>query len=282
MSKLYAVFPSFPSLNSSSPSSSIRHLLPPSLESIMLLSYPVRPIRQPIPSSSASASPTLYGKGPADALFVLFCALAFTIAREIIMRYVLATSVRWYLSRQSTPPPGVKGKKERKRREHVVQRFAEQGWSFLYCTCSWSLGTVSLDFKRVQSVSSSLTQYILSLLPSPLSPTSLWGTYPNTPIPQLTKFYYLAQLGWWFHQIYVLNTEKRRHDHWQMFSHHVLTIALVVGSYVANFTRVGTVLHVLMDFCDILLPVSLRSERLWILGYLCGAEWIDGVARDWL
>jgi acyl-CoA-dependent ceramide synthase len=41
-----------------------------------------------------------------------------------------------------------------------------------------------------------------------------------------------------------------------MFSHHILTIALVVGSYIANFTRVGTVLHVLMDFCDILLPVS--------------------------
>lgn len=100
-------------------------------------------------------------------------------------------------------------------------------------------------------------QYILYLLPAPFSPQSCWGTYPNTPIPQLTKFYYLAQLGWWFHQIYVINTEKRRHDHWQMFSHHVLTIALVTLSYIGNFTRVGTVIHVLMDFCDILLPVSL-------------------------
>lgn len=75
-------------------------------------------------------------------------------------------------------------------------------------------------------------------------------------MPALTKFYYLAQLGWWFHQLYVLNTEKRRSDHYQMFAHHILTIFLIVSSYLGNFTRVGTVIHVLMDFCDILLPVS--------------------------
>jgi acyl-CoA-dependent ceramide synthase len=41
-----------------------------------------------------------------------------------------------------------------------------------------------------------------------------------------------------------------------MFGHHILTIFLIVTSYLANFTRVGTTIHVLMDFCDILFPVS--------------------------
>lgn len=45
-----------------------------------------------------------------------------------------------------------------------------------------------------------------------------------------------------------------------MLAHHFVTIALVMGSYWANYTRVGTVILVLMDFCDIWLPVSRLSE----------------------
>jgi len=96
-------------------------------------------------------------------------------------------------------------------------------------------------------------------IPNPLSPESLWAGYPHNLLPALTKFYYLAQLGWWFHQIYVIHSEKPRKDHWQMFSHHVLSIILIVSSYYMNYTRIGTVVHVFMDFCDILLPVSWTS-----------------------
>lgn len=84
----------------------------------------------------------------------------------------------------------------------------------------------------------------------------MWSGYPHTPLPALTKLYYLAQLGFWLHQLVILNVEARRKDHWQMLTHHVVTIALVVASYWMNFTRVGTVILALMDFCDILLPVS--------------------------
>lgn len=148
MSKIYDVFPSFASLNATTRHTSLRDLLPPSLQRIILLSYPVRPPAisrlSPPSSTPSSQSQTLYGKGPADIAFTLFCALGFTVLRALVMRYVLGTFVRWYLSRQfGRPEAGWRGKKERKRREHVVQRFAEQGWSFLYCTYSWSLGTVS-------------------------------------------------------------------------------------------------------------------------------------------
>lgn len=54
----------------------------------------------------------------------------------------------------------------------------------------------------------------------------------------------------------ILNVEDRRKDHWQMFSHHVITLGLVVGSYLCNVTPVGTVVLVLMDFGDILLPLA--------------------------
>lgn len=50
-----------------------------------------------------------------------------------------------------------------------------------------------------------------------------------------------------------------------MLSHHVITIALMVASYFYNFTRVGCLLMVLMDTCDIFLPV--RDINIPILLY---------------
>lgn len=42
-----------------------------------------------------------------------------------------------------------------------------------------------------------------------------------------------------------------------MFSHHIITILLLVGSYSCHFTPIGNVILILMDPCDILLSVSL-------------------------
>jgi acyl-CoA-dependent ceramide synthase len=41
-----------------------------------------------------------------------------------------------------------------------------------------------------------------------------------------------------------------------MLTHHIITTVLVTASYYMNFTRVGIVVLVLMDFVDIVLPVS--------------------------
>ena len=41
-----------------------------------------------------------------------------------------------------------------------------------------------------------------------------------------------------------------------MMTHHIITVALMVASYFYNFTRVGCLIMVLMDCCDIWLPVS--------------------------
>ncbi|KIR37523.1 acyl-CoA-dependent ceramide synthase [Cryptococcus deuterogattii 99/473] len=158
-------------------------------------------------------------------------------------------------------PPKIKGQereyaKARKKREHIVTRFAEQGWSWLYCSVYWTFGVI-----------------VLRQNPSPTSPEQLWGTYPAIPLPALTKFYYLSQLGWWFHQLLVINCEKRRRDHWQMFGHHILTITLIVGSYVMNFTQVGVLIHCLMDFCDILLPLA-KMFRYLSLSTLCDLTFV--------
>jgi very-long-chain ceramide synthase len=93
---------------------------------------------------------------------------------------------------------------------------------------------------------------------SPMHPTELWMGYPHIQLAAPLKLYYLSQIAFYLHQVLILNAEARRKDHYQMMTHHVITIALMFLSYWYHFTRVGCYIMMLMDFCDIFLPVSIR------------------------
>ncbi|KAG8837689.1 sphingosine N-acyltransferase lag1 [Serendipita sp. 400] len=125
-------------------------------------------------------------------------------------------------------------------RERNVIRFAEQGWAFVYYTIWWSFG-VYIHF---------------SLPTAPWKLDHLWIGYPHNPLPGPLKVYYLTQCAFWIHQLLIVNAEARRKDHIQMNAHHVITICLVFASYFLNLTRVGCLILVLMDFCDIVLPLA--------------------------
>ncbi|KAG6821233.1 hypothetical protein H0H93_002343 [Arthromyces matolae] len=139
-----------------------------------------------------------------------------------------------------TPPTP----KELRKVHRSVLRFAEQGWSVVYYTLQWSYGL-----------------YIHHNLPTELlEPSALWKDYPHIPLAGPLKFYYLTQAAFYLHQVLILNAEERRKDHYQMMTHHVITIFLVATSYFMNFTRVGCVIMVLMDCCDIFLPVVGKND----------------------
>ena len=120
---------------------------------------------------------------------------------------------------------------------------------------------------------SSFLQYIHYNLPTyPFRPTQVWINYPHIPLSAEIKFYYLTQTSFYLHQILVLNAEARRKDHYQMLTHHIITVVLMVTSYCYNFTRVGCIIMVMMDWCDIFFPVSLSFTS------LCFTDGIRGVA----
>ena len=93
-----------------------------------------------------------------------------------------------------------------------------------------------------------------------LSPGGVWSGYPSYhyPLPGPVKFYYLNETAFYIHAIFILTAEARRNDHVQMMVHHFVAIALMFLSYSWNFTRVGCLIMILMDVCDVLLPVSFR------------------------
>lgn len=84
----------------------------------------------------------------------------------------------------------------------------------------------------------------------------LWTEWPNREITGLVKAYFLGQWAFWLQQVLVIHIEERRKDHWQMLTHHFITIALMAASYYYQLTRVGILILVLMDIVDIFLPVS--------------------------
>ncbi|KAG8749114.1 sphingosine N-acyltransferase lag1 [Ceratobasidium sp. 428] len=265
--------------------------IPRSLQSFVGLSYPV-----PAPDDIDSYyDATYYNKGPKDLLFVATWVVLLALFREMLMRSFFMPIARWRFaslaaakrdarptSPNGAPPRPVKSKgqtasekiapdasmkavkkrtssrraspagkpvkswtetkkdRDAKLLERNVLRFAEQGWSLAYYTVFWALG-VSI---------------YINLPCFPLQTKHFWINYPVRFLPGPIKFYYLCQLSCWVHQLIVLNIEARRKDHYQMLAHHIITVSLIVGSYITHFTRVGIAILVIMDFCDIVLPLA--------------------------
>jgi len=166
-----------------------------------------------------------YHKGLDDLYFIGFWIVIWLSLREILMKlffHPLGSSMGLGKSK--------------------CQRFSEQGWTLVYCSIFWCMGIKILSAYPHPILSLNIRQY--------------WQGYPQTSLEGLSKFYYLSQIAFWFQQIIVIQVEKRRKDYHQMFTHHIVTVFLVCGSYATNFTGIGTAVHTTMDFSDIFLAFA--------------------------
>lgn len=183
-------------------------------------------------------SDTVYAKGFKDALYVFTWVLIWTALRAAVMRYVLVPLGSRWVTRpklsSSSSSAAVSRLRHRKVWEKNTMRFAEQSWSVIFYAAYWSLG-LNIAYHS----------------PYWFQTAGLWTDHPHEELTGKVKFYYLTQCAFWFHQLIVINVEAPRKDHWQMFSHHIITICLIVGSYVSHFTRVGNAILILMDPSDI-------------------------------
>jgi len=246
--------------------------LPSFLIPFVSLSYPVDP---PVNPSSFPDS-SYYDIGYLDACLVVTLIAIMAILRDAVRILLLEPIANWKLTRDwrrrqalksgsSTPnskassvvginsngkthdPVTTIGNAEKlvvdrpaerspeaRRIRHATIRFAEQGWLAIYYLFQWSLG-----------------MYLYYHLPS-----NIWTGYPHIPLAGIVKLYYLMQISLYVHLVLLLNAEAPRKDHWQMMAHHVITIVLIVTSYAYNITRVGCLIIVLMDWCDIFLPLA--------------------------
>jgi very-long-chain ceramide synthase len=184
-----------------------------------------------------------YAAGLDDFYFITFYVVLFTGLRAALMEYVLALLARRW---------GISKKKE-------ATRFSEQGCILTYYTFCCPLGMVCYtSISRALRLRLSLTssQYIYYQSPYFLNMEELWTDWPQREVDGLMKGYILAEWAYYLKEILVLNIEDRRKDHWQMLTHHFVTIALISVSYAYHQTRVGHLLLMLMDVIDLVFPVS--------------------------
>ncbi|KAI8365958.1 TLC domain-containing protein [Radiomyces spectabilis] len=174
-----------------------------------------------------------------DIPFLLFYICVFTVLRALAMTYILIPlAVRTHVARK----------------KH--QRFAEQSWSFIYYTISFSYGI-----------------YVMYHSPWWFDTTYFWRDYPVLDYTQEFKYYYLLQFAFWLQQIFVLQIEAPRKDYRELVMHHINTLLLISLSYGCNFTRVGNAVFVCMDLPDAFLALA-KSLNYMIPGYICNTTFV--------
>lgn len=106
----------------------------------------------------------------------------------------------------------------------------------------------------------------------------IWEGWPFREVDGIFKWYYLVQWGFWIQQILVVNIEEKRKDYTQMLTHHIFTTALMFLSYGYYHMRVGTVILCIMDFVDIILPVSVICDS---TGFLTDHSRLRNSSSTW-
>lgn len=178
----------------------------------------------------------MYYQGRKDIWFILGFVVLFTGVRAACLDYIILPLAR----------AGVKKRK-------MQIRFAEQAYLLLYYIVIWSWGVQLFAQDTPASESTTFFGWVNDVL------LSIWTGYPRLAMLGSMKAYYLCQTAFWVQQIIVIHLEERRKDHWQMLTHHFITVGLLAFSYANRLMRAGNAILVLMDIVDLIFPVSLTT-----------------------
>lgn len=161
-----------------------------------------------------------YGIGFDDFYFAIFWIINLLFLRSFLIIYCFKPCAKLL---------GIKKFK-------ATQRFIEQTWSIFYYSLSWGFG-----FYLYYN-----SNYYFNC-------HNIYADWPHNKLSGPFKFYYLVQTASWFQQFIVIFLEAKRKDHYQMVSHHIITVLLCTGSYCYYFTKIGHIILLLMDIVDVFL-----------------------------
>lgn len=162
----------------------------------------------------------VYDIGFDDIYFVLNGVVTLTFLRPFLMQWCFGVIASYF---------NIHSRKAK-------VRFAEQGWLLFYYSLSLFYGI-----------------YLYYQSPYWLNMDPVYSQWPHNQLTGPFKTYYLISIAFWIQQVVVLNIEEKRKDHFQMFSHHIITCALMFGSYYYYYTRIGHLILMIMDSVDIFL-----------------------------
>ncbi|XP_072934202.1 ceramide synthase 6-like [Epargyreus clarus] len=116
----------------------------------------------------------------------------------------------------------------------TLVKFCENAWKFTFYVCNFTFGLYILWDK-----------------------SWLWNIdhcyigYPHQGLTTDVWWYYMISSAFYWSLTLSQFWDVRRKDFWQMFVHHIATIALLSFSWVCNLHRIGTLVLLLHDCADI-------------------------------
>eukprot|EP00027_Filamoeba_sp_ATCC50430_P016735 CAMPEP_0168570442 /NCGR_PEP_ID=MMETSP0413-20121227/16723_1 /TAXON_ID=136452 /ORGANISM="Filamoeba nolandi, Strain NC-AS-23-1" /LENGTH=293 /DNA_ID=CAMNT_0008603065 /DNA_START=26 /DNA_END=907 /DNA_ORIENTATION=- len=151
-----------------------------------------------------------------DAFFVTLSAILFTLARihiqKVFMKIAEALNIR------------------------EAVKFTESGWKSLWYTVSFAWGC-SIAFGNGWFPNVHLA----------------WEDLKGHEIATSHRVFQVVELGFYFHSLFAhFFLEVHRSDFWAMLFHHIVTIFLILTSYVSGFYRIGILVLVVHDINDVI------------------------------
>ena len=123
------------------------------------------------------------------------------------------------------------------------KKWAEQSWQLF----------IHIAFSSAQAV-------ILSSEPWYEHPLTCWVPHPTTQAEEGFRWdlqvVYVSALAVWIYTCFVHRfLDERRKDYFVMYVHHIVTIALVAGSWAARYLRIGLLVMWVHDVSDVFIDV---------------------------
>ncbi|XP_043290137.1 ceramide synthase 6 [Venturia canescens] len=138
---------------------------------------------------------------------------------------------RWLRLRRSQDKPS------------TLTKFCENSWRCLYYTYSFIYGIVILWDK-----------------PWLWDIKYCYYDYPYHPVTNDLWWYYMVSMAFYWSLGISQFFDVKRKDFWQMFIHHIATLALMSFSWVGNLTRIGSLVLVVHDCADIFLEAAKMAK----------------------
>ena len=155
-----------------------------------------------------------------------------TLARVALIQVVLMPLARKCVG-TSKDPKDVK----------MRTKFEEASWRMCVyaATCAWAA------YVTIPNVDS---------MPWLTDSMEFWKNWPSHEVSDGMFSLYVLYLGFYAHQIIFLFLDVKSSDFEAMLVHHLITLAIVLASWYANFTRVGSFVMLLHDCSDVFLELA--------------------------
>ena len=165
-------------------------------------------------------------------------------AHYFLERFVFSPIASYLFSPQKS---GKKGKKKAKASEEDIRsfevikhKFNTSAWKFISYTFFVSYGIYALSSEQ---------NWLWN-------PSSYHLCFPNNQIPLLLRLYYNMATSFYIYTSVAIFFEPKMKDRNEMMLHHMVTLSLLISSYLGNLSKYGLAILILHDIADPLMELA--------------------------